>query len=124
MIDAGVDVLTSIAGGAAQGLIRAIQDKGAYSVFFNTNEYGQAPGFIAGCGLMEQKKLVKEILRDFIDGKIQYGTARVVGVKEGYLNFIDDPAFRDYVPADIQAKFLAFMDELRAGNVEYSVPPL
>ena len=124
MIDAGADVFTSIAGGAAQGLIRAIKDKGAYSVCFNTSEYAQAPGFIVGCGRMEQKKLVKEILSNYIDGKIQYGTAQVVGVKEGYLNFIDNPGFRDYVPADIQAKFLAFMDGLRAGKIEYTVPPL
>jgi simple sugar transport system substrate-binding protein len=124
MIDAGVDVFTSIAGGAAQGLIRAIKDRGAYAVFFNTSEYRQAQGFIVGCGLMEQKKLVKEILGDFISDTIQYGIPRIVGVREGYLNFIDDPGFRDYVPAEIQAKFLGLMDELRAGKIEYTVPPL
>jgi simple sugar transport system substrate-binding protein len=52
MINSGVDVFTSIAGGAAQGLIRTIREQGAYSVNFNTNEYSLAPGFIWGCGIM------------------------------------------------------------------------
>ncbi|MCL2126633.1 MAG: BMP family ABC transporter substrate-binding protein [Treponema sp.] len=125
MINSGVDVFTSIAGGAAQGIVRAIKDRGAYAVSFNTSEYGQAPGFIIGCGIMEQKKLVKEILSDVLAGKIQYGSSRTVGVKEGYLNFIfDDPGYRDYVPAEIQEKFAAFMDDFRSGRIEYTVPPL
>jgi simple sugar transport system substrate-binding protein len=125
MINAGVDVFTSIAGGAAQGLFRTIKERGAYSVNFNTNDYSQAPGFIVGCGGMEQKKLVKEILADELAGKINYGGAKTVGVKEGYIDFIfDDPGYRDHVPAEIQTKFNSFMDDFRAGRVDYTVPAL
>jgi riboflavin transport system substrate-binding protein len=125
MINAGVDVFSSIAGGAAQGLVRTIKERGAYAVNFNTNDYSQAPGFIVGCGSMEQKKLTKEILADVLAGKIPYGTGKTVGVKEGYLNFIfDDPGYSDYLPADIKAKFGAFMDDFRAGRVKYTVPPM
>jgi simple sugar transport system substrate-binding protein len=125
MINAGVDVFTSIAGGAAQGLIRTITERKAYSVNFNTNDYNQAPGFIVGCGIMEQRKLTKEILADALEGKIQYGTGRTIGVKEGYLNFIfDDSGYRDHLPAAIQEQFGAFMDDLRAGRIEYAIPPL
>jgi simple sugar transport system substrate-binding protein len=125
MINAGVDVFSSIAGGAAQGLVRTIKERGAYAVNFNTNDYSQAPGFIVGCGSMEQKKLTKEILADVLAGKIPYGTGKTVGVKEGYLNFIfDDPGYSNYLPADIKAKFGAFMDDFRAGRITYTVPPM
>ena len=125
MIDAGVDVFTSIAGGAAQGMIRTIRDRGAYAVCFNTNEYKEAPGNIIGCGIMEQKKLVTEILNDVLAGKIQYGTSKIVGAKEGYLNFIDnDPGYLDNLPKEIQEKFNSFMGDIRAGRVAYTVPPL
>jgi simple sugar transport system substrate-binding protein len=94
-------------------------------VSYNTNEYRQAPGIIVGCGLMEQKKLVVEILGDALAGSIQYGSSRTVGAKEGYLNFIaDDPGYRDFLPADIQEKFNAFMNDIRSGKVDYTVPPL
>jgi simple sugar transport system substrate-binding protein len=125
MINAKVDVFTSIAGGAAQGLVRTIKERGAYSVNFNTNDYSQAPGFIVGCGKMEQKKLVKEILTDALAGKINYGNSKTVGVKEGYIDFIsDDSGYRDNVPADIQKKFGNFMDDFRAGRIEYTIPAL
>jgi simple sugar transport system substrate-binding protein len=125
MINAGAGVFSSIAGGAAQGLIRAIKERNAYAVSFNTNEYDQAPGLIIGCGIMQQKKLVKEILAHVLAGKIQYGTTRTVGVKEGYLDFIfDDSGYRDYLPAELQNQFSAFMDDLRAGRVNYTAPPL
>jgi simple sugar transport system substrate-binding protein len=125
MLNAGVDVFTSIAGGAAQGLIRTITERGAYSVNFNTNDYNQALGFVVGCGIMEQKKLTKEILANVLEGKIQYGTGRTVGLREGYINFIfDDPGYRNFLPAAIQEQFGAFMDDLRAGRIEYTVPPL
>jgi simple sugar transport system substrate-binding protein len=117
MIRAGVDVFASIAGGASQGLFRAIQGQGvdasAYAVCFNTSEYTRAPGLIVGCGIMEQKKLVKEILASTLAGETQYGTGKTVGVKEGYLGFIsDDPSYRDNLPAEIREKFDSFMDEL------------
>jgi simple sugar transport system substrate-binding protein len=125
MIASGVDVFTSIAGGAAQGMLRAIREGGAYALSFNTNEYDLAPGYIVGCGIMEQKKLVQEILADALAGKLRYGTSKIVGVKEGYLGFIaDDPGFRDNVPQDIQGKFNAFMNDIRAGKVTYTIPPL
>ncbi|MDR0400276.1 MAG: BMP family ABC transporter substrate-binding protein [Treponema sp.] len=125
MINAGVDVFASIAGGAAQGLVRAAQERGAYIVYHNTNEYAASPGVIIGCGSMEQKKLVMEILGDAAAGKIQYGSSRTVGVKEGYLDFIaDDPGYTGHVPPDIREKFNAFMADVKAGRVSYTLPAL
>ncbi|MDR2370009.1 MAG: BMP family ABC transporter substrate-binding protein, partial [Treponema sp.] len=125
MIGSGVDVFAVIAGGAAQGVIRAASLAGAYVVFHNTNEYQSAPGVIVGCGGMEQKKLTREILADALEGKIQYGNSRTVGIREGYINFTgEDPGYINYVSPDIRKKFDAFMDDMRAGRVAYTVPPL
>jgi len=125
MHSAGVDVFASIAGGAAQGLFKTAKEQGAYIVFHNTNEYQAAPGFVVGCGSMEQKKLVKEILADVLAGTVTYGTASTVGLKEGYLGFFfDDPAYTANLPDDIRIKFESFMDEMRAGRIPYTLPPL
>jgi simple sugar transport system substrate-binding protein len=125
MIDSGVDVFASIAGGAAQGMIRAAGEKGAYVVSHNTNEYSRAPGVIVGCGRREQKKLVEEILAGVLAGNITYGVSHTVGVREGYLDFIAaDPGYYDYIPPDMQERFKTLMDDFRAGRVSYTVPPL
>jgi simple sugar transport system substrate-binding protein len=125
MIDAGVDVFAAIAGGASQGLIRSAVDRGAYVVWHNTNEYQLAPGVIVGCGLMEQKKLTEEILADALAGKIDYGSSRTVGIREGYLDFIaGDPAYAAALPQDIRDAFAAFIGDMRSGRIDYTIPPL
>jgi simple sugar transport system substrate-binding protein len=125
MIDAGADVLAAIAGGAAQGVIRTAERKGAYMVVHNTNEYASAPGVILGCGIMEQKKLAREILADALAGRIAYGTSRIIGIREGSIDYLDaDPGYLEYAAPEIREKFDAFMEELRAGRIAYTVPPL
>jgi simple sugar transport system substrate-binding protein len=125
MMDSGVDVFTAIAGGAAQGMVKTARDRGAYIVWYNTNEYAQAPGVIVGCGIMEQKKLVHEILKTVLSGEMQYGVSRTIGIKDGYLGFVsDDTGYINGLPAEIREKFGRFLDDLRAGRVSYTVPPL
>jgi len=110
MMSAGVDVFTAIAGGAAQGMIKTAVENGAYIVWYNTNVYNAAPGVIVGCGIMEQKKLVMEILQEVLEGKIQYGISQTVGRKEGYINFdFDDPLYKSGLPSDVREKFEAYM---------------
>jgi len=124
MMDSGVDVFTAIAGGAARGMLKTAAERGAYIVSYNTNEYQLASGFVIGCGIMEQKKLVMEILDDVLKGEMQYGISQTVGVKEGYLGFIfDDPGYY-ILPEDIRQKFERFFDDLRAGRIAYIIPPL
>jgi len=114
MIESGVDVFTAIAGVASQGMIKAASEKNAYVVWYNTDAYHMAPGIIIGCGIMEQKKLVKEILSDVLAGNIKYGEADILGVKEGYLGFIfDNPSYINNIPSDIKDRFSAFLNEFR-----------
>jgi simple sugar transport system substrate-binding protein len=125
MMEAGVDVFTAIAGGAAQGMVKAAGDRGAYVVWYNTNVYSLAPGIITGCGILEQKKLVMEILSAALNGAVEYGICDTLGVKEGYINFkMDDPLYRDSLPADIREKFERFFEDLKAGRINYTVPAL
>lgn len=125
MKNAGVDVFAAIAGGAAQGLFKVAKEQGAYIVFHNTNEYMNAPGNVVGCGSMEQKKLTKEILKDALNGKIEYGKATIVGAQEGYLGFIaDDNAYTNNLPEAIRVEFDAFMDDIYQGKIAYTLPAL
>ena len=115
MIDSGVDVFTSIAGGAAQGMIKTVTERGGYIVSYNANEYHLAPGFIVGCGFMEIRKLVIEILEKALAGEIEYGTNQTIGLKEGYLGFEFNGAGYRELPDDIKERFERYMEYLN-GN--------
>ncbi|MCL2720192.1 MAG: BMP family ABC transporter substrate-binding protein [Treponema sp.] len=117
MINSGVDVFTSIAGGAAQGMIKAASDSGVYIVWYNTDAYNLAPGIIAGCGIMNQKELVMEILNDVLKNEVVYGISQTIGVKEGYLGFIFDHSGYQNLPFDIKNRFeLFFTEYFYSGN--------
>ena len=125
MINAEVDVFAVIAGGAAQGLFMTAREQGAYVVFHNTNEYETAPGVIVGCGLIQTKRLVEELLAATLAGTVEFGSSKTVGYADGFLDFIaDDPGYLNYLPQDIQDRFNAFLADLKAGNISYTLPPL
>jgi simple sugar transport system substrate-binding protein len=81
MIDAGVDVILTIAGGANQGVIKAAKEKGKYVLYFDANEYKIAPGTIVGCAVLNQEKAAYERVKAAIQGSLafSFGTSDVFG---------------------------------------------
>jgi len=125
MIDAGADVILSICGGANQGTIKAAKERGKYVLFFDSNEYKLAPGTILGCGVLYQTKLVYEVVTAAIKGQVEYGKAKVVDTRAGYVDFIsDDPLYIQHVPADIRAEMDKMIKKIKSGELVLQVPKL
>jgi simple sugar transport system substrate-binding protein len=125
MIDAGVDVILTIAGGANQGVIKAAKEKGKYVLFFDSNEYKIAPGTIVGCAVLNQEKAAYERVKLAIQGKLKWGTAEVVNAKAGYVDFADaDPLYTSNVPADVRRKMAEVVKKIRTGTLVLEVPQL
>jgi simple sugar transport system substrate-binding protein len=125
MMDAGVDVILSIAGGAGQGTIKAAQARGRYVVYFDSNAYAIAPGTIIGCATLAQERIVYETLKKALQGKLTFGKAEVVDAKGGYVDFADaDPLYTNNVPADIVTKMADLMKKLKGGSLKLPVPQM
>jgi basic membrane lipoprotein Med (substrate-binding protein (PBP1-ABC) superfamily) len=125
MMDAGVDVILPIAGGAGQGVIKAAQDRGRYVVAFDSNVYALAPGTIVGCATLDQERAVYESVRKAMEGTLPFGTADVVDAKGRYVDFADlDPLYAKSVPADISAKMADILKKFRSGALALAVPKM
>ncbi len=125
MIDSGVDVILSIAGGASQGIIKAAQEKGKYVLYFDSNEYKIAPGTIVGCATLAQEKAVYERVKLAIEGKLEFGKAEIVSARDGYVDFADaDPLYIQAVPEDVRAKMAEVTKKIRGGQLALEVPQL
>ena len=125
MIDAGVDVILSITGGAAQGIIKAAKEKGKYVLFFDSNEYKQAPGTIIGCAILNQEKAAYERVKMAIQGTLPWGQAEIMSAKDGYVDFADnDPLYTNNVPADVRGKMAVVVKKIRSGQLVLPVPQL
>jgi simple sugar transport system substrate-binding protein len=125
MIDAGVDVILPICGSASQGVIKAAQDAGKYMVFFDSDEYSRAPKNILGCTALNQESLAFSTLKRAFDGSLPYGTADVVGIKDGYIEFLDkSPSYLGIVPSQIQAKVAMVIRDIKNGIIRFPLPQL
>jgi simple sugar transport system substrate-binding protein len=125
MMDAGVDVILAIAGGAGQGIIKAAQDRGRYVVYFDSNVYQLAPGTIIGCATLDQERAVYQAVKKALLGTLPFGTADVVDAKNGYVDFADtDALYVLNVPADVRTKMADVMKKLRSGALVLPVPKM
>jgi len=123
MIDSGVDVILTICGGANQGVITAAKENGIYVLYFDSEKYDLAPGTIAGCVILEQKKAVSELILRAYAGTLPWGTNRIVGVKEGYVRFADtNPLYLSTIPETIRKAVNEKIQLMKDGKLTLPVP--
>ncbi len=119
----GVDVILPICGGASQGVIASAIEHGMFLAYIDENSFVKAPGTVISSCATEQAKATKEAVLDYLNGKIAWGTTLSVGLKEGYIDFIqDDPLYIKTVPEEARKKISALIDSLKNGTI--SVPQL
>jgi simple sugar transport system substrate-binding protein len=125
MMDSGVDVILTIAGGANQGVIKAAQARGKYVLYFDSNEYKLAPGTIIGCGILRQEKAVYEVVKKALAGTLPFGAADILSARDGYVDFVDnDPLYLSTIPQDLRDKMASVIKSIRTGALKLEVPQL
>ncbi len=117
MIRDGASVVLAIAGGANQGVLQAADERGAKVVWFDVNGYALRPGVVVGSAVLWQDRASYEQVRRYLARTLPFGAAEIVGVAQGYVDFIeDDPHYRAGVSGPIRAKQAALISSLRSGS--------
>jgi len=112
MIQGGADVILPISGGANQGVLKAVQELGAYTIWYDSDGYDLAPGHVVGSTTIRQDRAAFEKISMAIEGTLPYGTAETAGVAGEWITFIDDsPLYRQHVPEDIRKAFKQAIEE-------------
>ncbi|HEY9054613.1 MAG TPA: BMP family ABC transporter substrate-binding protein [Rectinemataceae bacterium] len=125
MIASGVDVILPICGSASQGVLKSAQEAGKYLVFFDGDEFARAPKTILGCTILHQEELAYTKLKAAAEGKLLFGTADVVGMRDGYIEFLDKhPSYLEGVPQAVRAKVDAVVSQIKSGKLQFKVPAL
>ena len=118
MIRGGVSVLLPIAGGANEGVLTAAAETGTKAVWFDTNGYGLKAGVVAGSAVLYQDRAAYEKTLLFLNGGLPFGTAETAGVRDGFVDFVeDDPVYQSTVDADIRQKQAALVARIRDGSL-------
>ncbi len=118
MLRDGAAVILTIAGGANQGVVQAAVEAGAKVIWFDVNGYGVQPGTVVGSAVVRQDKAAYEQTKRYLGGTLPFGAAELVGVAEGYVDFIeDDPDYIAAVGEPVRRKQAALVQRLRTGSL-------
>lgn len=121
MYNEGVDVIMPICGGAAQGAIASAKENGFYLIWFDSNGYNKAEGYVVGSATLEQQRCAYEKTLSFINGSLKEGVPEILGMKEGYIKFInDDPIYISTVPLDLREKQEDMLKKIENGELVLS----
>jgi simple sugar transport system substrate-binding protein len=116
MIRGGAAVILCIAGGANEGVVQAAAEAGAKVIWFDTNGYAIRPGTVVGSAVVRQDKAAYEKTKAFLEGRLPFGSAEVLGVAEGYVDFIeDDPDYIAAVSPEVRERQAVLMGQIRSG---------
>ncbi|RLD32961.1 MAG: BMP family ABC transporter substrate-binding protein [Bacteroidetes bacterium] len=123
MFNSGVDIILTIAGGANQGVITAAKDMGKYILMYDVSSYDDAPGIIIGSTEIKQERAAYEKIKLAINGEMQFGTAEIATVKDGWISFDNmHPLYLKNVTRDIQVKLDAIIKKLISGDTSLNLP--
>jgi simple sugar transport system substrate-binding protein len=118
MINGGATVILAVAGGANEGILQTADEKGTKVVWFDTNGYALKPGVVIGSAVLYQDKAAQEKTLAFLDGTLQFGRSEVAGIREGYVDFIeDDPIYTGTVSETVRQKQAALIARMRTENI-------
>ncbi|MDR0496323.1 MAG: BMP family ABC transporter substrate-binding protein [Treponema sp.] len=119
MIRSGVKVLLPIAGGAGHGVVQAASEAGAKVVWFDTNGYAIRHGTIIGSAILRQDLAAYEKVTLYLEGKLPFGKAEIMGIASGFVDFVDDdPLYIAAVSQTVREKQGELIARLRSGTLK------
>jgi basic membrane lipoprotein Med (substrate-binding protein (PBP1-ABC) superfamily) len=123
MFNSGVDIILTIAGGANQGVITAARDMDKYVLMYDVSSYTDAPGIIIGSTEIKQERAAYEKMKLAIEGKMDFGTAEIATVKDGWISFDNKhPLFLEYVSDEINKKMEKIITQLSSETTSLKMP--
>ncbi len=114
---AGVDVIFTAAGGSSTGVLRAANDADKFGIGVDSNQNGLYPGHVLTSMVKRVDKAVFETLRQAFQNNWQAGI-KVLGLKEGALDFAIDQHNRKLVSQNVVDQVLTARERIVNGLIE------
>ncbi len=118
----GVRCILPICGGASQGVIATAQELGFYINWFDADGFDKAPGYVISSTMALQETMAAEITTAYLNGAVEFGTARSVGIKDGYVTMVrDNPLYAKSNAPEVKAALDAEYQKITDGTLVLSV---
>ena len=120
----GADVVYAVCSTASLGVAEGGKDRGSYVIgvdwdlaeALKKNNPGTAKWVMTSC-LKDLRRLVYDLMIQYQEGTIEWGTHSFAGVKEGGMRLADNEYYRTIVPQDVQTRMKAITQDVADGKV-------
>lgn len=122
MFATGSHIILPIAGGGNQGVIASARDRRGYVVWYDSPGLSEAPGVVVGSTYVEQDRGTYERTLQAIRGRLAFGEAEILGVRDGYVGFVeDDRLYERHVHAGVREEMSRMLAAMRSGEVYFEM---
>ena len=116
MYSNNVDIILSAAGGTGVGVIEAAKEQDKYAIGVDKDQSELAPKNVLTSALKKVDVGVYDTIKEFKDGKLTGGEAKVYGLKEGGVGIPEST--KNLVPQDIIDYVNTMADKVKNGEIK------
>jgi basic membrane lipoprotein Med (substrate-binding protein (PBP1-ABC) superfamily) len=115
-IDQGADFVIHQANAAAQGVFDAAKERNVLVFGANLNQNDNASGVVLASAVIQAKPAFLEIAKKIAAGEFK-GGIELVGMEQGAIDFIINPALKEKIPADVLQNIESLQEDIRSGSL-------
>lgn len=121
LINQGADVVFHNADAAGLGVFQAVQEankagKKVWALGSNADQSSIAPDVVLASAVMDLAKTLDAIYAEVKENRFE-GAQRRLGIKEGFVSVVFNPALKDQVPPDVMQNVEAAIEKIRSGEL-------
>jgi len=121
LYEKGIQVILPISGGAGQGILKAAIDSSRYVVWFDSNNFAAAPSAVTACAVLNQEKLVYEMVTAAVQGTLSFGSSHIKTLAEGFINLEISSSLPEIWTKDNTEKMNAVISSLADGTLNLPI---
>ena len=114
LIEQGCDVLIPNADAASLGVFQAAQEKHVMALGTNKNQNHVAPDVIVASGVIDISTAFIQVAQE-VNKHTFHGRIIRLGMKEGVITLVYNPAWQDRLPPEVQARVTAAKQQIVTG---------
>jgi basic membrane lipoprotein Med (substrate-binding protein (PBP1-ABC) superfamily) len=117
LADAGFDFVIHQANSSAQGVFDAAKEKHIYAFGANQDQNSNSSGAVIASAVIIAKPAFLALAKE-VQGKTFQGRVVMMGMKDGAIDFVINPAFEAKVPEDVKKRLSEKAEAIKGGTFE------
>lgn len=114
--DAGADLVIHQANAAAQGVFDAAKERGILAFGANADQNANPSGVVLASAVIVAEPAFVALARQVKEGKFE-GSVVLMGMEQGAVDFVFNPALADRVPAEAKARIEQAAADIKSGKL-------